>query len=273
MGVLIGPDGLFLADASYLPVTDKVFAAIRGFSSEPVRYVINTHAHPDHTGGNPNFVKQGAVLLAREAVRKQLAQALPTGGRASQDDPDRLPVVTYGLGEPVTVRMNAETVRIVPIPPAHTSGDSIIQFENADVVMIGDFYRNYGYPFVDTSLGGTVAGVLQALEMTLQLAGPSTHLVPGHGTTIGRADLTPYRDMILDIRSQVQDMIDAGKSLQEVLAANVTAAYDATIPGALDVSFGATSRDRFVSTLYAELGSGAASVLRTIAHPFSEPQL
>jgi glyoxylase-like metal-dependent hydrolase (beta-lactamase superfamily II) len=168
-------------------------------------------------------------------------------------------VVTYGLGEPVSLHLNNETVHLIPLPPAHTSGDTIVHFENADVVMIGDFYRNYGYPFVDPSLGGTFAGVLQALDATMHLAGPSTRLVPGHGTVVTRADLAGYRDMIVDVQAQVQRMIDAGNSQQEVLAANLTAPYDPQVPGALDLTFGVTSADRFVSTLYAELRAGQSA--------------
>jgi cyclase len=255
IGVLTGQDGLFMVDASYFPVTEKVIAGIRTFSSAPFRYLVNTHSHPDHTGGNPNIVKQGAILLAREAVRDQLQQPLPpaAGDAASRTDPARLPTLTYGLGEPITIRMNDETIHVVPIRAAHTSGDSVVQFTNADVIMIGDFYRNYGYPFVDPTNGGTFAGVLGALETTLGLSGPSTHLVPGHGTLIVRTDLEPYRDMILDIQSKVQQMLADGNSLAEVLAAKLTAPYDSQVNGGLDLTLGVTSADRFVGTLYAEL--------------------
>jgi cyclase len=255
IGVLAGSDGLFMVDASYFPVTDKVIAAIRGFSSAPFRYLVNTHSHPDHTGGNPNIVKQGALLLARETVRDQLLQPLPAaaGDAASRTDLARLPVMTYGLGEPIEIRMNDETIRVIPIQAAHTSGDSLVQFVNADVIMIGDFYRNYGYPFVDPTNGGTFAGVLDALAITMELANDATRLVPGHGTQISRTDVAPYRDMILDVQNEVQQMVEAGNGLPEVLAAKLTAHYDAQVNGGLDAVLGVTSADRFVGTLYAEL--------------------
>src|SRR5712691_1897820 len=255
MGVLVGPDGIFMVDGSYAPVTDKVVAAIRKFSTEPLRYLVNTHSHPDHCGGNPNIVTLGALLLARETAREQISKPLPAaaGDAASRTDPTRLPVVTYGLGEPVNIRMNGETINVIPVRPAHTSGDSLVRFENADVIMIGDFYRNYGYPFVDTTNGGTLAGVLEALEVTMQLAGTDTRLVPGHGTMINRADIVPYRDMIVDVQTTVQQMIDAGKSLHEVLAAKVTAPYDSQVAGGLSLALGVTTADRFVSAMYTEL--------------------
>ena len=154
------------------------------------------------------------------------------------------------------MRINGETIHLIPIRAAHTSGDSIVKFENADLIMIGDFYRNYGYPFVDPTNGGTFAGVLEALDATMQLAGPNTHLVPGHGTLINRGDLAPYRDMILDVQAKVQQMIDAGNSQQEVLDAKVTAPFDASVAGGLDLALGVTTADRFVSTIYAELLAG-----------------
>jgi cyclase len=163
--------------------------------------------------------------------------------------------VTYGLGAPVKIYFDKETVDLIPIPPAHTNGDSLVRFENADVIMIGDFYRNYGYPFIDPSHGGNFKGVVNAIDIVMQLAGPNTQLIPGHGTVIKKADLAPYRAMIFDVEAKVQQMIDGGKSLPEVLAAKITAPYDEKVPGGLTplpAGFG-TSADRFVSAMYAEL--------------------
>src|ERR1700733_9241905 len=227
IGVLAGPDGIFMVDAQYVQITDKIVAAIRKISPEPVRFLVNTHVHGDHTAGNANFVKMGALLFAREELREEMLRPPAVGNPAPARDPARLPVVTYGMGDPVKLRLNGEIVDLIPVRAAHTGGDTMIRFENADVIMIGDFYRNYGYPFIDTNNGGTLKGALEALEATMKIAGPNTKLIPGHGTIINRTDIVPYRDMILDVKAKVRQMIGQGKSQQEVLAAKVTAPYDA----------------------------------------------
>jgi cyclase len=256
IGVLAGPDGIFMVDAQYAQLTDKVVAAIRKISSEPIRFLVNTHVHGDHTAGNANFVKMGALLFAREELREELLRPPAAGNPAPARDPARLPVVTYGMGEPVKLRLNGEIVDLIPVRAAHTGGDTMIRFENADVIMIGDFYRNYGYPFIDTNNGGTLRGALEALDATMKLAGPNTRLIPGHGTVINRTDIVPYRDMILAVQATVQQMIGQGKSEQEVLAAKVTAAYDAKVPGGLLPAGAGTSADRFVGMVYSQLKGG-----------------
>ena len=256
IGVLAGPDGIFMVDAQYAQITDKVVAAIRQIGSEPIRFLVNTHVHGDHTAGNANFVKMGALLFAREELREELSRPpapATAGNPAPARDPARLPVVTYGMGDPVKLRLNGEVVDLIPVRAAHTGGDTMIRFENADVIMIGDFYRNYGYPFIDTNNGGTLQGALEALDATMKLAGPNTKLIPGHGTIINRADIVPYRDMILAVRSKVEQMISQGHSEQEVLAAKVTAPYDAKVPGGLLPAGAGTSADRFVRMVYSQL--------------------
>lgn len=215
--------------------------------------------HGDHTAGNANFVKMGALLFAREELREEMLRApapSAAGNPAPARDRARLPIVTYGIGDPVKLRVNGEIVDLIPVRAAHTGGDTMIRFENADVIMIGDFYRNYGYPFIDTNNGGTLKGALEALDATMKLAGPNTRLVPGHGTIINRTDILPYRDMILGVQAKVQQMINEGKSEQQVLAAKVTAPYDAKVPGGLLPAGAGTSADRFVSMVYSQLKSG-----------------
>jgi glyoxylase-like metal-dependent hydrolase (beta-lactamase superfamily II) len=258
IAVLVGPDGIFMVDSQYAQLTDKIVTAIRKISPEPIRFLVNTHLHIDHTGGNANFVKMGALLLAREELREEMSRppTAPAGNAAPARDPARLPLLTYGLGDPVKLRVNGEIVHLIPVRAAHTGGDTIIRFENADVIMIGDFYRNYGYPFIDTNNGGTLKGALEALDNTMMLAGPNTKLVPGHGTIINRSDIVPYRDMILSVQAKVQQMVNQGKSEQEVLAAKVTAPYDAKVSGGLLPAGAGTSADRFVSMVYSQLKAG-----------------
>ncbi len=259
IGVLAGPDGIFMVDAQYAQLTDKVVAAIRKISSGPIRFLVNTHLHGDHTAGNANFVKMGALLFAREELREGMARPpapSANGNPAPARDPARLPVVTYGMGDPVKLRLNGEVVDLIPVRAAHTGGDTMVRFENANVIMIGDFYRNYGYPFIDTNNGGSLKGALEALDATMKLAGPNTKLIPGHGTVINRADIVPYRDMILGVQAKVQQMIAQGKTEQEVLAAKVTAPYDAKVPGGLLPAGAGTSADRFVSMVYVQLKGG-----------------
>jgi cyclase len=257
IGVLAGPDGIFMVDAQYEQIGAKVLAAVRRIDSGPIRFLVNTHIHGDHTAGNATFAKQGAVLLAREELREGMARQPQPAPPAPARDPARLPMVTYGMGDPVRFRMNGETVELIPVRAAHTGGDTIVRFVNADLIMIGDFYRNFGYPFIDTANGGSLKGALDGLELTMKIAGPTTRLIPGHGTYINRTDIVPYRDMILDVRNRVQQLISQGKTVQEVLAAKVTASYDAKVPGGLLPAGNAgTSADRFVSMVYGQLKSG-----------------
>ncbi len=253
IGVLSGPDGILMVDAQYAQLTDKVTAAIRRISAAPIRFLVNTHIHRDHTAGNANFARMGAVIFAREELREGMVRISQSPNASSNplSDPAGFPVVTYGMGPPVTIHMDGETIDLIPVRAAHTGGDTMIRFENANVIMIGDFYRNYGYPFIDTKNGGSLKGMLEALDMTMKLAGPDTRLVPGHGTIIKRDDMIPYRDMILAIENNVQSMIAQGKTLQDVLAAKVTAAYDAKLAGSTSAS-----ADRFVTEMYTELKGG-----------------
>jgi glyoxylase-like metal-dependent hydrolase (beta-lactamase superfamily II) len=216
---------------------------------------VNTHLHGDHTAGNATFAKLGAVIFAREELREGMARPLANAAANAARDPARLPVVTYGMGDPVRIRMNGEIVELIPVRAAHTGGDTMIRFVNADAIMVGDFYRNFGYPFVDVNNGGSLRGMLEGLEQTMKVAGPNTKLIPGHGTFINRNDIIPYRDMILGVQARVQELINQGKTEAEVLAAKVTAPYDAKVPGGLlpANTGGGTTADRFVRMVYAQL--------------------
>jgi glyoxylase-like metal-dependent hydrolase (beta-lactamase superfamily II) len=256
IGVLAGPDGVFMVDAQYAQLADKVLAAVRRISTAPIRYLVNTHIHRDHTGGNAYFARLGATILARAELREEMGRARTIDG-APAVEAANFPVVTYGMGEPLQLHMNGEIVDLIPIRAAHTGGDTSIRFEHANAIMIGDYYRNFGYPFIDLNNGGSLKGMLEALDATYKMAAPDTRLIPGHGTTITRADLIPYRDMVEGVATSVRELIAQGKSEREIIAAHVTGPYDSKVPGGLLPAAGSTtSADRFVSELYQDLKGG-----------------
>jgi glyoxylase-like metal-dependent hydrolase (beta-lactamase superfamily II) len=250
IGVLAGPEGILMIDSQYAQLNDKVLAAVRKVDGGPIRFLVNTHIHRDHTAGNAFFAKQGAVIFAREELRDGMVKLSQAPNAASNPvaNPAGFPVVTYGMGPPVKIHMNGEVVDFIQIRAAHTGGDTNIKFEKANVLFIGDFYRNYGYPYIDIANGGSLKGMLEGLDLTMASADANTVIIPGHGTLIKRDAIVPYRDMILAVADKVRGLIAQGKTLQEVLAAKVTAPYDAKVAGGTD-----TSADRFVSAVYQEL--------------------
>jgi cyclase len=253
IGLLTGPDGILMIDSQYVQLADKVLAAIRRIDTRPIRLLVNTHIHRDHTAGNAYFAKQGAVIFAREELREGMVRLskMPNASTNPVANPAGFPLVTYGMGPPVKIHMNDEVVDLIPIRAAHTDGDTNIKFEKANVLFIGDFYRNYGYPFIDIINGGTLKGMLEGLEATMKAADANTTIVPGHGTLITRDAIVPYRDMIVAVADKVEQMVVQGKSLQEVLAAKLTAPYDSNVAGGTE-----SSAERFVTAVYHELKEG-----------------
>lgn len=251
---LFGPDGVLLVDTQNRQVGEKTLAAIRTFTDGPIRILVNTHVHSDHTGANAFFVKQGALLFSQENLRNEMMRPPRRPANAPPIDMTGIPVATYSYnpdkpGEPaVTFNMNGETVDFIPMPPSHTAGDTIVRFRKANVIYIEDFYRNFGYPFADQSNGGSIKGMIEAIDLIGKIAQPNTTLVPGHGTLIKKNDLLPYRAMLLDIMAKVTTLRNQGKSLSEVLAANLTAPYDATTEGDTQ-----QSKDRFITEAYDEV--------------------
>jgi cyclase len=250
VAVLFGSDGVLMVDTEDRQLASKTLEAIRTFTSAPIKIVVNSHIHPDHTGGNVFFAKQGAVIFAQENLRDEMLSPPRNTGRAP--DPAGVPTVTYRYSSPgtpaVTIHMDGETVDFIPMMPSHTAGDTIVRFNKANVIYIEDFYRNFGYPFADQANGGSIKGMIEAVDLIEKIAGPDTTLIPGHGTLVTKKDLLSYRAMLVDILSKVQKLRDQGKSLDEVLAANLTAPYDATTMG--DTK---QSKDRFITEVYDEL--------------------
>ena len=256
IGVLHGPDGVLVVDSQYTQVADRAIAAVRRISTGPIRILVNTHIHIDHTGGNAAFAKAGATIYARDELRQQMINPVrrADGSPGLVREAAGYPMITYGMGDPLKFYMNGETVEFIPVRAAHTGGDTMIKFTNANAIMIGDFYRNFGYPYIDTSNGGSLKGLIEALDLTMKLAGPDTKLIPGHGTLINRTDIAPYRDMIVAVQEKVRAMIARGATEPQVVAAKLTAPYDAKVPGGLlPAAGGGTSADRFVRAVYQEL--------------------
>jgi cyclase len=243
IGALVGPDGVFLVDTQFAPLTEKIVAAVKKISPSPIKFIVNTHVHGDHTGGNENFAKLGATIFSRDQLRARLARP---AGNAAAAPPAALPVVTYD--GPITVHMNGEDVQLIPIRVAHTDGDTLVRFPGLDILMTGDYYRSVGYPNIDRANGGTLNGMLEGLGTTIGLAGPTTKIIPGHGAMVDRVAVTAHRDMILAVRDKVAQMVKQGKTAQEIIAAKPTAEFDSKIEQA------AMTSERFINQLYAELG-------------------
>ncbi len=253
---LFGPDGVLLVDTQNRQMAEKTLAAVRTFTDAPIKIVVNSHVHSDHTGANAFFARQGAVIYAQENLRNEMLRPVQRG-TAPPPAPDlaAVPIATYEYdaatsGQPaVTFHMNGETVDFIPMMPSHTAGDTIIRFRNANVIYIEDFYRNFGFPFADQANGGTIQGMLEAVDLIERLSDDETTLVPGHGTLVHKGDLLSYRAMLVEVMAKVAALRRQGKTLDEVLAANLTAPYEATTLGDTQ-----QSKDRFITEAYDEAG-------------------
>ena len=230
VGVLTGSDGILMVDDKYAPLSGKILAAIRQVSNEPIRFLVDTQVHGDHTQGNENFGKIGATIVAREEVHERLlrGQLYSTGPVFPPAPPAALPTITFD--GTLTFHMDGDDVDLIPVPRAHTDGDIIVRFRNADLIMTGDIYRSIQYPNIDRTDGGSLSGLLDGLSRIIALAGPNTKIVPGHGPIVGRSAVIAHRDMILTVRDRVSLLVQQGKTVEEVLAAHPTSEYDEHIP-------------------------------------------
>lgn len=227
IGVSAGADGIFLVDDEYAPLTPKVEAAIAAISDKPVRFLLNTHWHPDHTGGNENFGKAGVLIVAHDDVRKRMSveQFIEAFGMKAPPSPKAaLPVVTFN--DAVTFHVNGDEIHAFHVPPAHTDGDSIVHFRKANVVHMGDLYFNGMYPFIDLGTGGSVEGMIRAADRALSFSDANTRIIPGHGPVSGRGELAAFRDMLAMVRDRIKSMAAAGKNLEQVVAARPTRDFD-----------------------------------------------
>ncbi|SIO08628.1 Glyoxylase, beta-lactamase superfamily II [Parasphingorhabdus marina DSM 22363] len=226
IGVSYGPDGTVLIDDQFAPLTPKIQAAVAALGADPVKYLINTHWHGDHTGGNENFGKAGALIMAHDHVRERMLGIQKTGrGNDPASPKEALPVVTYHDG--LKLHLNGDEVHVKHMRHAHTDGDSIIFWKKANVLHMGDLYFNkVTLPFIDLNSGGNARGVLAAAEKALKMGDENTKVIPGHGPMATKADLAEYRDMVKTVIGAVESAMAEGKSLEEIQAMKPAAKWD-----------------------------------------------
>jgi cyclase len=215
IGLFVGEDGVFLIDDQYAPLTERIVAAIREVSNEPIRFLVNTHMHPDHVGGNENFGKMGTLIFGHDNVRSQMAIA------GYEQEP---PLVTFS--DEMSFHINGETVHVFKTPNAHTNGDSYIHFKGSNVIHTGDVFRTTSYPYVDIANGGSFLGTIKAYDVLIEISDTETKIVPGHGVVSSVADVRAFRDMLLVIRDRIGAAIAEGMTLEQAQGAGLTAEYD-----------------------------------------------
>ncbi len=251
IGVSVGDDGVFLIDDQFAPLTEKIIAAVRGISDKPIRFVFNTHHHGDHTGGNANLGQTGAVIVAHENVRINLAKGF-NGGDLTQaltaEQSVGLPVVTFA--DTVDFHLNGHDIHAFHVPPAHTDGDSFVVFENLNIIHTGDVFRTTSYPRADVNANGSVLGIMAAYQTLIDISNDDTVFLPGHGVLSKRSDVQAQLAMFTTIRDRVQAGIDAGSTLDQIKAGKPTAEFDAQWSGGV-----ATAGDDLVTVFYNELST------------------
>ena len=248
ISVVTGPDGAFVVDAAFAPLTDKILAAIKAIQPDGrVRFFVNTHLHGDHTGGNENMARAGATLLTHKNLRSRMANPGPNaqGQPGKPAAPGALALLTYDA--PITIHMNGEEIQLIPVPNAHTDGDTMVYFKTANALAVGDFYRSVGHPNIDRNNGGSVDGMLAGFDAIVKVGGPDLKIVPGHGPVVTKAEVTAHKNMMAAVRDKVYALAKQGKTQEEVIAAKPSAEFDAKVAGGTPMT-----ADRFVTQLYQE---------------------
>jgi glyoxylase-like metal-dependent hydrolase (beta-lactamase superfamily II) len=246
IGVSVGEDGIVVVDDQYAPLAEKIQAALKGITDKPVRFVINTHWHFDHTGGNAYFQKQGPII-AHDNVRERLAKGANLLGMDIKPAPkEALPIITFN--DRATVHLNGEDIRALHFPHGHTDGDAIIFFPQSNVVHMGDDFVTYGFPFIDLESGGGVRGMIAAVEKVMATVPADAKVIPGHGPLSTVADMKPFVAMLKDTMARVQKGIQQGKTVEQLKQEKVLAGYESLGgPGKF------ITTDKFIETLYNDL--------------------
>jgi len=227
IGVSVGDDGVIVVDDQFAPLTPKIQEAISKISPNPIKFVLNTHWHGDHVGGNENLAAAGAVVIAHDNVRKRMSseQFIEIMKRKVPPSPPKaLPVVTFTSD--ITLHLNGEDIHVIHMDPTHTDGDSVVVFPKAKVVHMGDCYMTISYPFADMSSGGNFDGFIGTSEKVVGMTDASFKIIPGHGPVSNRAELKSWHDMLAEIRASVKKQVDAGKALAEIQKEKPTAKWD-----------------------------------------------
>lgn len=251
IGVSYGPDGIFLVDDQYGPLTDKILAAVKALDPGAVRFVVNTHWHGDHSGGNENIRRAGAAVLAHENARERMSKeqyvksfdlTIPASPAAA------LPMVTFGDG--LTLYFNGDILHVIHVPAAHTDGDIFVKWEHANVIHAGDLYVRYGLPFFDVDSGGSIDGFIAAIDKIISLSDANTRIIPGHGEVASRTDIEAYKAMLVDLRDKVAADIARDQTLEQIKAADYTSAY--ALPD------GFFKPDKFIAAIYNSLNAASS---------------
>ena len=227
IGVSVGDDGVLLIDDQFAPLTEKITVVVAAITPKAVRFVLNTHWHSDHVGGNENFGQAGALIVAHDNVRtrmstEQFVEAF--GSKVPASPENALPVVTFS--HEVSFHVNGDEIHVFHVPSAHTDGDAVIYLRKANVVHMGDLFFNGSYPFIDLSSGGSVDGVIAAADRVMELITDDTKIMPGHGAIGDRKALKAFRDMLITVRDNVKAMVQAGKTLDQVIDAGPSKKFD-----------------------------------------------
>jgi glyoxylase-like metal-dependent hydrolase (beta-lactamase superfamily II) len=228
LGLCVGEDATFLVDDQYAPLTEKITAAVAKISEKPVRFVVNTHMHGDHAGGNENLGKAGALIVAHENVRRRMSvdQIHALSGDTTRAYPKpALPVITFT--DSVSFHLNGQEITVAHVRNAHTDGDAVIHFRGSNVVHMGDVYFNGIYPFIDTGSGGSIRGMIAAVEAVLARVDESTKIIPGHGPLSNKREMEDYLKMLRGVRDGVRGAIAAGKTRDQTIAMKPTSSWDA----------------------------------------------